>query len=122
MHGSVLHYQITNLLSHWRHVLAANLTTLDLANKQSQRLILSDDHHEWVTDTAELDFRAGQIAIKVLNGLPLGAIYLGSVMRNTESYLTYRVPEHESCSSTRAELLCLGRRVPPLWWCQVYGW
>ena len=64
----------THFLPHWRHVFSSDLAALGLSNKQSDCVILAQNEHERVTNTAVFDSRSLIVALHVLNDLSLGSI------------------------------------------------
>ena len=64
----------THFLPHWRHVFSSDLTALGLSDKETDRVILAQNEHEWVTDAGVFDSGALVVAFHVFNDLSLGSI------------------------------------------------
>ena len=64
----------THFLPHWRHVFSSDLAALGFSNKQTNRVILAQNEHEWVADATVFDPGALVVALHVFNDLSLGSI------------------------------------------------
>lgn len=73
--GSPRSNRVSDLVAHGGHVLASNLSTFDLANEQTNGIILTDDQDEGIAYTTELDPRSRYVAISVLDSLAFTTIY-----------------------------------------------